>query len=193
MTRILLAVLPAALALSGCIKFGAEPPPSLLTITPATSLAVGQTVSGGNPITIAVPMVPQEVATTRVPVRSSDTTIAYLKDAVWVEPPNRLFARLLSDTIATRTGRMVLSRRQAIGEQPTVLSGELRQFGVDAATSEVVVTFDASLARKGPDSVEKRRFETRVATSAIEPGAVGIALNQAANTLAGEVADWVGR
>ena len=40
--------------------------------------------------------------------------------------------------------------------------------------------------------VEKRRFEARVPVSEIEPGAVGVGINQAANQVAGEVADWVG-
>ena len=48
-------------------------------------------------------------------------------------------------------------------------------------------------ARKDGNVVEKRRFEARVPVSAIEPGPAGIAINQAANQVAAEVADWVGR
>ena len=39
----------------------------------------------------------------------------------------------------------------------------------------------------------KRRFEARVPVSAIEPAPVGVALNQAANQVAAEVADWIGK
>nr|WP_119184519.1 ABC-type transport auxiliary lipoprotein family protein [Sphingomonas turrisvirgatae] len=190
--------LPLALSasLAGCIRFGAEPPDALLTLTPTAAVAVGATASSADArsITITVPVVPQELAVARVPVRSSETAIAYLKDAQWVEAPNRLFARLLSDTITTRTGRVVLSLRQALSDPGARLGGELRHFGVDATTNEAVVTFDATLTRDGAArNFEKRRFEARVPMTAIDAPSAGIALNAAANQVAGEVADWVGR
>src|ERR1700761_2657797 len=97
-----------ALSLGACISFAAKPPPSLLTLKPAASPAVGQTQNSGNAatITIAVPSVPQELATARVPVHSGGNAIAYVKDAQWVELPSRLFARLLADTVTVRTGRV---------------------------------------------------------------------------------------
>ncbi|HSX54274.1 MAG TPA: ABC-type transport auxiliary lipoprotein family protein [Sphingomonas sp.] len=200
--------LPLALALplilGGCIRFGAEPPPSLLTLTPEASLAVGETANSANArsISIAVPNVPQELAVARVPVRSNETNIAYLKDAHWVEPPSRLFARLLSDTVSARTGRVVLSLRQSLSDPGARLGGELRAFGIDAPTSEAVVTFDATLVRDRPadasgarpaQTFEKRRFEVRVPVAAIDAASAGTALNRAANQVAVQVADWVGR
>ena len=187
--------LSLAVALGGCVSFGAKPPPSLMTLTPTQSLAAGttQTAPGAPTITIAVPSTPQEIATLRVPVRSSATSVAYLKDALWVEPVNRQFARLLSDTIGAKTGRVVVGDR-AFGTDPGAsLTGELRQFGVDATTGAVVVTYDAALIRGTGQPFEKRRFEARVPTAPIEAGPVALALNQAANQVAGEVADWVGR
>jgi cholesterol transport system auxiliary component len=189
-------VIASALPLSACISFGAKPPPALLTLEPTAIIPVGETRRSGTAATITVAplLAPQELAVPRVPVRSSDTVVAYLKDAQWVEPPTRLFRRLLADTIGAKTGRMVLSVRQAQVDPGARLSGELRAFGVDATTSEVVVTYDASLVR-GPDSsvIEDRRFEARVPVAKIESGSVAIALNQAANQVANEVAAWVGR
>ena len=185
----------ALLPLSACISFGAEPPPSLLTVTSTQSLPAGQTQSSANAatITIAVPAVSQALATTRVPVQSSATSIAYVKGAQWVELPARLFARLVSDTVAAKSGRVVLSTAQSLSDPGARLSGELRNFGVDATTNEAVVTFDASLIRAPGTVVEKRRFEARVPVAPVEAGPVGIAINQAANQVAGEIADWVGR
>ncbi|WP_033920662.1 ABC-type transport auxiliary lipoprotein family protein [Sphingomonas sp. 37zxx] len=190
-----LIILLAALPLSACIRFGAEPPPSLLTLTSAAAVPVGQNRSSGNAptITIMVPSTPQELAVARVPVRSTDTSITYVKDALWVEPPARLFARLLSDTLTSRTGHVVLSGRQSNIDPGAQLSGELRNFGFDAATSEAIVTFDGALLRKDAGAFEKRRFEARVPVTAIDAANAGVALNQAANQVAGEVADWVGR
>lgn len=191
--RILLLGLP--LALAGCISFGAEPPPSLLTLSPTDAVPVGtaQDSAAAKSIVIDVPVVPQSLATARVPVQATPTSIAYVKDAVWAEPPARLFARLVSDTLTSRTGRVVLAPVQAIGDPSARLGGELRTFGLDAASNSAVVTFDAALARVGDDHIEKRRFEARVPVSAIDATSAGPALNQAANQVAGEVADWIGR
>lgn len=186
-------ILLAAVPLSACISFGAKPPPSLLTLNSAAALAPGQTQdsAGANTITILVPAVGQALATQRVPVQASGTSIAYLKDAQWAELPNRLFARLLSDTVTARTGRVVLSTAQSLADPGERLTGELRNFGIDAATSEAVVTYDAVLVRKD-GNVEKRRFEAREPVSAIAPAPAGDGINKAANTVAAQVADWVG-
>jgi cholesterol transport system auxiliary component len=185
----------AALSLGGCITFGAKPPPSLLTLESASSVPASETRSSANAqtITIAVPAVSQALATTRVPVQSSNTSLAYVKDAIWVELPARLFARLTADTVAAKTGRVVLSTAQSFSDPGARLSGELRNFGVDAATSEAVVTFDAALIRTNGNVVEKRRFEARVRVDTITAGPVARGINQAANQVAAEVADWVGK
>ena len=191
---ILLALAPPMLTLAGCISFGAKPPPTLLDLTAAQAVPVGRTQSsaGVKSITIQVPVVPQALATARVPVQASETSVAYIKDAVWVEPPQRLFARLLSDTISTKTTRVVLSTAQSFADPGAQLSGELRTFGADAASTSAVVTYDAALIRGPGGTVEKRRFEARVPLGVIDATAIGPALNQAANQVAGEVADWVG-
>ena len=180
--------------LSACVSFGAKPPPSLLTITSASAIPAGQTQSSATAktITILVPAVSQALATQRVPVQTSDTSIAYVVNAVWVEPPARLFARLLSDTIAAQTGRVVLSTSQSLSDPGARLTGELRSFGVESGTNQAVVVYDAALVREGK-VVEKRRFEARVPVSEIAADAVGVGINQAANQVAGEVAEWVGR
>lgn len=205
MRKLLLApVLLAALPLGGCIKFGAEPPPSLLKLEAAAAMPTGQTVSSASTrsITIAIPSVPQELAVTRVPVRSGDTAVAYLKDAQWVDAPNRMFAQVLGDTISVRTGRVVLNLRQSLSDPGARLGGELRQFGIDADSNAAVVVYEATLVRDRPAGVdgvrpaltfEKRRFEARVPMVQLAPAEAGAALNQAANQVAGEVADWVGR
>ena len=188
-----LAVLAPAILLGGCLSFGAEPPPSLLTLTPAATAPVGASASG-NPTT-AITLVefeaPAAVDVTRVPVQVNDSEIAYLKDAVWVEKPARLFRRLIAETIRTRSGgRVVID-----GDDPGVsavnrLQGTVRRFGYDAATSSVIVTFDAVRAGDGAN-VQTRRFEASVPGVTPDDASVGPALNQAANEVAVQVADWV--
>jgi cholesterol transport system auxiliary component len=195
-------LLPAAalLPLSACISFGAKPPETLLTLSPAQPIAAGtaQTSATARTVTVTVPVVPQALATTRVPVQASPTSVAYVKDALWAEPPNRLFARLLADTLTTRTNRVVLTPTQSLSDPGARLGGELRAFGLDAAARTAVVTFDATLIRQdaapsAAPAVEKRRFEASVPVAALDAASAGPALSQAANQVAAQVADWVGR
>jgi cholesterol transport system auxiliary component len=193
MKNVLLAT-AVALPLAAC-SFGAKPPPSLLTLSSSVPVPVGQgQSSAASPsLSIQIPAVPQALATARVPVQTSDVDVQYLKDAQWVEPPQRLFARLVSDTVTAKTGRVVLSPAQSIADPGAQLAGELRNFGVDGRTREAVVTFDGALVREAGKQVDKRRFEARVPVAEITPGAAAVALNQAANQVAGEIADWIGR
>lgn len=191
---LLLPVLAFA-SLSGCISFGAKPPPTLLTLSPAASPPIGAATSSATAptITILVPVVPAALATARVPVQTGDTSIAYVKDAVWSEVPARMFARLLSDTIGATTGRIVLSNAQSFTDPGARLTGELRSFGIDAATNQAVVTFDATLMRSDAKVFEKRRFEAREPVAKIDATSVGPAINTAANKVAADVAAWVGK
>lgn len=183
-----------ALAVSGCISFGAKPPPTLLTLTPSATLAPGTTRSAaaGQAITILPPRVPQALATNRVPVYSDDTNIAYVKDAQWVDSPARLFRALVAETVSAKTGRLVLDNRQFSVDPGTTITGVLVNFGVDAATGEAVVTYDAARATNGGQGIEERRFEARVPVSPVESGPVSVALNSAANQVADQVAGWIG-
>lgn len=184
-----------AIPLSGCVSFGAKPPAALMALSSDAQMPVGTSQKSNSEatITISVPTLPQELSSSRVPVRSGGTAIAYVKDAQWVERPSQLFTRLLGDTVTARTGRLVLSARQSQLDPGAYLSGDLRNFGVDADSKEAVVTYDASLNRGDANVFEKRRFEARVPISEVDATQVRIALNRAANQVAAEVADWVGR
>ena len=180
-------------ALSGCISFGPKPPPSLLTLQAAAGPAVGasQNSAEQRSIVVLVPTVPAALATQRIPVQATATSLAYIKDAQWAEPPARLFARLVADTVTARAGMVVLSGVQSLSDPSATLGGELRMFGADAGANSAVVTYDATLIRPNQTRVEKRRFEARVPVAAIDAGTVGPALNDAANQVAAQVADWV--
>ena len=191
----LLPVLLAGSLLSGCISLSPKPPASLLTLTPANPVIPGKATDSGSAstITIQVPSVPASIATQRVPVQTSETSIAYIKGALWSEPPARLFARLMSDTITAKTGRIVLTPAQSLFDPGARLAGELRNLGMDERTGEAVVTYDAALIRGESKVFEKRRFEAREPVGAVSAMSVSEAINRAANHVASDVADWVGR
>ncbi|WP_133364774.1 ABC-type transport auxiliary lipoprotein family protein [Qipengyuania sediminis] len=183
----------ALLATSGCISFGGKTPDSLITLTPAAAAPAGTTASGNASTALALAEfdAPRKLDVTRVPVQVTDSTIAYVKDAVWNEKPARLLGRLIAETIRARSGRLVIDGDDPGAEAETRISGTVREFGYDARTSEVVLVLDAARSGAG-SSVTTRRFEARVPGVAAEAGPVGVALNQAANQVASEVAAWVG-
>ncbi len=183
----------ATASLAGCISFGADPPASLLTLTPTAQVAPGPGASGNieNALEVIEPDAPARLDVTRVPVQVDDTNVAYLKDAMWVEKPARLFRRLLGETIRARSNRLVIDGDDPALTPVTQLRGTLREFGYDARTASVVVRYDAVRDVNG-QAVTTRRFESIVPVIAPEAGPVGEGLNRAANDVAGQVAAWIG-
>lgn len=188
-------ILAAALsmALAGCISFGSEPPPSLLTLTPTTLAPAGVGTSGrmSGAILVGELEAPAKLSVLRVPVQIDDANIAYLKDAFWVEQPSRLFRRLLGETIRTQSGRIVVDSNEVAAPPKDALRGTLREFGYDARSQSVIVRFDAVRTGAG-ENVQTRRFESVIPGITAEVGPVGDALNRAANDVAVQVAEWVG-
>ena len=126
-----------------------------------------------------------------MPVQVDPATIAYLQDAVWVDRPARLFQNLLVTTLRrSRSGGWCSTCTAIRAATDRRLRGTLRDFGYDAQSEAVVVTFDAVRKSNGRQS-ETRRFSASVAVPA-EAGPVGMALNEAANEVALEVAEWIG-
>ncbi|WP_284124568.1 ABC-type transport auxiliary lipoprotein family protein [Parerythrobacter aestuarii] len=193
-TLVRTAIVPlAALTLAGCVSFGGEAPPSLISLTADLSAPAGSGATGTaeDALTVLEPNAPARLAVTRVPVQVDDATVAYLKDAVWVEKPTRLFRRLLSETISSKTGRVVLDGLDPTFPTSDKVRGTLVEFGYDARSSSVIVRFDA-IRENADDSITTRRFESIVPGVEAEVGPVGDALNRAANDVAGQVADWLG-
>ena len=191
--RPVLLALPLALALSGCISLGGEPPESLLTLSPAARAPAGAGVAAdANRAVIAVlPFdTPAKLDVLRVPVAVSDTELAYLREAFWVEKPARLFRQLVGETIRAKGQAMVIDGNDVVTSATVTLQGTLIDMGFDALTSEAVVRFDAvRIAKDG--AVITRRFEAREGGVTADARSVGAGLNAAANTIAAEVAEWV--
>ena len=197
MNRNALALLAAvaALPLSGCISFGAKPPPRLMALSATTPLAAGPAITTGDKqaVQIARLSAVPALGTQRVLVTDGGTAIAYLKDGLWSAQPADLFRGLLAETITVKTGRVVTDPRLLQLQPNTRLAGQVSAFGLDAPGNAVTVTFDATLAREGSDQIQSRRFSARLPVASQQPEAVAVALNAAANQVAGEVADWIGR
>ena len=180
-----------ALSLTACMS--KKVPPFLLTLTseaPAPA-SMNRIAAPGEAITIDVPVVPKELASTRVPALVGPTAVAYIKDLQWVDAPDKLFQDLLQETTMRTTSRVVLDPRQVSLDPGLKLSGNLTRFGYDTAEGMVIVRYDGALATAGGTRVETRRFEAKIPADGTAR-TVGPALNAAANQVANEVAKWIG-
>lgn len=197
----LAAAATAVLALSGCgplvqIGGGAEPPDAVFTLRADPAPAALQPRSADPAATLRIEgtTVPGALQTLRVPVITRDTELAYLVGANWVEQPNRLFTRLLVDTIAARTPLTVLDPRQSDIPATRELSGQLMEFGLDVrdpAAPSVRLRYDATLTTDDGRLIATRRFDQALPAPSQMPRDVATALNQAANQMAAQVSDWV--
>ncbi|MGH6786240.1 MAG: ABC-type transport auxiliary lipoprotein family protein [Novosphingobium sp.] len=191
---LLVAALPLALplVLAGCLSFGAKPPPTLFSLTPASAAPAGATAAGtaGTALIVEEPETDRRLGVQRIPVQVDASNVAYLKDALWVERPARLFAGLLAETLRARGGRLVFEASQAEAPGAVRLGGRLIEMGYDARSQSVVVRFDA--VRSAGGAITTKRFESTVQGIAPKPEQVGPALNRAANDVAAQVAEWVG-
>ncbi len=198
-------VLAALLTVAACgplVQIGGndKAPASLLALRATATPAPATTTSDPKAtVLVLVPAVPGTLQTLRLPVTTTDTTVAYLTGATWAEQPNREFQRVLADTIAAR-GVAVLDPRQSTAASGRTLSGTLLDFSLDVrnpAAAVVRVRFDAALTGVGAKGITPpfavRRFDASVPVTTQNPTDVAIALNTAANMVAADVATWVGR
>lgn len=177
-------------ALGGCVSIGTKPPGTFLSLTADAAPAAGATASGrmGEATVVLEPTAAAAVSVLRVPVQIDAANVAYIKGAQWVERPSRAFQHLLVDTLRARGKGLVVETDRATSG--TRISGQLLAMGFDVPTRSAVVRFDAM--KWLPDGrIETRRFESTVRGVDPEPDEIGPALNEAANKVAGEIADWV--
>ncbi|MEO6092548.1 MAG: ABC-type transport auxiliary lipoprotein family protein [Novosphingobium sp.] len=181
-----------ALLLAGCISLGPKVPDHLIALSAEATAPAGE-LGGGNAaaaIVVLEPETDRSLDVQRVPVQVSASSVAYLKDASWIEKPARQFRGLLAETIRARNHGLVFEGVGFEGGAKRVLSGRLVSMGYDVPSGSVVVRFDALLTGAGGE-LRAQRFEAKVTGVAAQANAVAPALNTAANQVAAQVADWV--
>lgn len=185
--------LAATVALSGCLSLGGKAPPTLFTLGASQAVPAGTTATGkaSEAVIVVEPEADRRLGVQRVAVQVDASNVAYLKDALWVERPTRLFRGLLAETLRARGGRLVFEEDQPLARGAQRLSGRLVDMGYDARAMAAVVRFDAVRELPG-GTLTTKRFEAVVNGVSAKPEAVGPALNRAANQVAAQVAEWVG-
>ncbi len=184
-------VFAATILLAGCVSLGPDVPDQLIVLTAQERAPAGQLGSeASEEIVVLDPATDRRLDVARVPVQVDASTVAYLKDATWVEKPARQFRELLAETIRAQTGRIVMEGNDYEKPGRASLSGRLVDMGYDAGQQAVVVRYDAML-ENGDGSIRSRRFEAVIPGVRAKASAVAPALNEAANQVAGEVAAWL--
>lgn len=192
-TAIVLAAALGGCSLGGLMGGGAKPPAYLATLTPEAPApaTLARTAAAGQAVTIATPAVPKELMAVRVPVQITPTSVEYVTNLQLIDTPDRLFRRLLEETVRRTTNRVVLDPSQTTLDPGVTVTGELQRFGYDSSSAQVIVTYDATMSTAGGTSVQTRRF-TASAPADGTAATVGNALNRAANQVAMDVARWIG-
>jgi cholesterol transport system auxiliary component len=182
-------------ATAGCVQIGSKPPERLLGISADVRVPAGtsQSATPQSALFVEAPGVPRTISTQRVAVRANATSYAYVKNALWADTPAHQFQALLGETIAARTGRLVLDPRDYAATPGQVLHGELTEFGIDARSGTAVVTYDASLLTPDGQAVRRQRFSATAPVGKIDADSVAPAISRAANEVAAQVADWIGK
>ena len=188
-----LTLLGAAASLAGCsLLGGGKAPATLFTVasTAPDQPQMTRSAGAGQAVTIATPLVDKALRTNRVSV-DLGTQVQYVKGIQLVDYPDRLFQQLVSETVRRTTNRVVLDPDQSTLDPGLVVTGTLQKFGYDGLSGQVVVQYDAALSTQGGTHVEARRF---TATSPADGTnkTVPQALNDAANQVAAQVAQWIG-
>lgn len=188
-----LALSAGACSLGGLLGGGGKPPPVLFTLTPQAPAPAdaARSASAGQAVTIEVPQTPNELKVLRVPVQVAPTEVEYVTNLQWADTPDLLFQQLVSETVRRTTNRVVLYPAQTTLDPGTVVTGQLQHFGYDAQTGQVVVSYDAAMTSADGAQVRTRRFEAREPADGTA-ATVAPALNQAANQVAMQVAQWIG-
>ncbi|HEY1125654.1 MAG TPA: ABC-type transport auxiliary lipoprotein family protein [Sphingobium sp.] len=180
---------------AACVKIGSNPPERLLGISSDARVATGanQSAAPQSALFVEMPRVPRTISTQRVAVRSDSTSYAYVKDALWADTPAHQFQALLGETIAAKTGRLVLDPGQYAAQGSQVLHGDLIEFGIDARSGTAIVTYDASLLTPDGQTVRRQRFSATAPVGKIDASSVAPPISKAANEVATQVADWIGK
>ena len=182
-------------ATAGCVRIGAKAPDRLLSISADARIApgTGQSASAQSALFVELPDSAKTIANQRVAVRASPNAYAYVPKALWTDTPARQFRAVLSETIAARTGRLVLDPGQYLAQSNQILHGDLIDFGVDAQSNMAIVTYDASLLAPDGQTVRRQRFSASRPVSDIDADTVAGPISEAANEVATQVADWLGK
>lgn len=189
----------AAALLAGCgplVQIGGndKPPAALMTLrASATPAATQAAYDRTRAVLVLVPAATGALQTLRLPVIVTDTNLAYLTGATWAEQPNKQLQHVLADTLDA-AGIVTLDPKQAPLAPGRTLSGTLMDFSLDvrdAAKPVVRVRLDAVLSGSGTGPQAVRRFDAVEPVASQTPEVVAVALNAAANRLAGDVAAWV--
>jgi cholesterol transport system auxiliary component len=205
MTSVRSAMLALAALLAGCgplVKIG-EPPITPVRLYALRAAAPGDALPasavGATPgavlrtVVVEAPLPAASLRTLRIPVVTGDTSLAWLKDAQWLEPPARQFQGLLLDMLSAQPGLAALDARLHSGPAQLRLAGSLDSLGVDVrnpARPVARVRYTAVLSGARGVLVATAPFDAARPVDPASPESVVRGLSEAAQEAARAAALW---
>lgn len=182
--------------LAGCgplVKIGDDAPPlslhTLRVLEPLPAMALP------TPLLVDEPEAVAELRSPRMAVRTSPTGIEYLARARWVDPPARLFSKLLEEQLRFAADGQVLSFRQIDAPFAYRLNSRLIDFHVDVSDKDNprarVSLYLTLLTAPNPRVVSVTRVDVAAPLASTRPDAVAVTMNELANAAARQIADWL--
>jgi cholesterol transport system auxiliary component len=157
------------------------------------SAAAQPGVAGARTLVVEPPLAAAALRTLRIPVVTSDTSLAWLKDAQWLEAPARQFQGLLLAALGAQPGIAAVDARLHDGAGARRLGGSLDALGVDARTPGrqlATVRFTAVLSGARGTLLGTAAFEASRPVDASDPDSVVRGLSAAAREAAEAAARW---
>lgn len=195
------AALSLAALLAGCgplVSIG-EPPATPARLYALRAAAPGDAGPAGVPgaalrtVVVEAPLPAAALRTLRIPVVTGDTSLAWLKEAQWLEPPARQFQGLLLETLGAQPGLAALDARVHSGPAQLRLAGTLDALGVDVrdpARPVARVRYTAVLSGTRGVLVATAPFEATRPVDPAQPESVVRGLSEAAHEAARAAALW---
>jgi cholesterol transport system auxiliary component len=191
--RLVLAAL--ALAPAGCsgLLSSSTPPPQLYTLTP-----VGDFPPGGARVTwqllVDVPASAAALASERIALSRSATTVDYFADAAWTDRAPLMVQSLIVQSFEN-SGRITAIGRESLAlKGDYVLRPELRHFEADYAGGAVPrahVQIGAKLVRAADRVIVGQQvFDAAVSSAANLIPAIVDAFNTTLHQVARQIVDW---
>jgi cholesterol transport system auxiliary component len=185
----IVATFSAALGLSACTS---APQRTIFDLTAPGDLGRGAGL-GGRQLMVNEPTALQALDSERILVRDGGS-LSYLPDGQWSDRLPRLFQVRLIQTFENASS---LGRVSRPGDRVTpdfALSADIRNFGIDAQTSQAVVEVTVRIVSDRTGRVAAARaFSARVPVASISGPAAAQALDQAMAQVLRDIVRWRGR
>ncbi len=168
----------------------ASPSPTTFDLSAPTTVKAAR--SSHTQLAISEPLTVQALDSDRLIVKDSNGSISYLPSGQWADRLPRLVQTRLIQTFenASRLGKVNRPGDRIVADQQ--LNTEIRDFQIESATGEAVVSVSAKIVNDRTGRIVAARiFSARVPAQAIEADKAALHLDEALSRVLTDIVIWV--